>query len=347
MAQASTQIVETPVKESLAREYGMDTLRTVAALMVIALHCSASYFAANTSHMRSPDFIESDILESMLRVCVPLFVMISGRFLLEKQSSAAAFYSRKMLRLIKLTAFWSAVYIAFKCAGILIQGMALDLPKIFTDLISGVPYYHLWYLFMLLGIYAVTPPLQKALRAIPERWHFWLAAGLMLFGMGLEYVDMILKNHPPFVLWFLKYIGFYLMGWVLRKRTGIPAVVLLGGYLLCSAAVAVLTAYTIRYFHYNIYFFSYASPFVGTGAVLLYLFFSETVQRENVFSRWARYSFGLYLIHPILLAILEIAGIFTGSNAIFGIAAKTLLLVTITLPLAKLALRIPVLKDMV
>jgi len=67
----------------MKRDYTSDTLRTIAALMVVLVHVVADYVnLAMKSDNFNLSFWVSNIVDSFCRICLPIFVMISGMFLL-------------------------------------------------------------------------------------------------------------------------------------------------------------------------------------------------------------------------------------------------------------------------
>ena len=83
--------------------------------------------------------------------------MISGTLLIDpnKQDSLKAFFTKRMPRIIIPTLFWSFFYLAYtyRTRG-LTASSAIDL------IAQGTPYYHLWYLYMVIGLYSVLIPIR-------------------------------------------------------------------------------------------------------------------------------------------------------------------------------------------
>ena len=64
------------------RVYYLDILRVIACLSVIMIHVTANYLYTNFG---SVNFVISNIINSLSRIGVPLFVMISGSLLLNSE----------------------------------------------------------------------------------------------------------------------------------------------------------------------------------------------------------------------------------------------------------------------
>ncbi|MFU1859419.1 acyltransferase [Sphingobacterium sp. NGMCC 1.201703] len=159
------------------RKVWVDVLRFVAIFMVIAIHCSDP-FNVSAEARSNPDFnYWGSIYGSVLRACVPIFVMITGLLLLPVKMSIGEFYKKRLLRITVPFLLWSVLYNLFPW----ITGL-LGLPStIISDVfayaakdssqslesalvqISLIPIKFnvytvpMWYIYMLIGLYLYMP----------------------------------------------------------------------------------------------------------------------------------------------------------------------------------------------
>ena len=85
----------------MKRNYTIDTLRTIATLLVILLHVSAEYVTYATKHqILDTSFWIGNIIDSFSRIGVPLFVLISGMFLLGRNESFKQSYQKRASRML-------------------------------------------------------------------------------------------------------------------------------------------------------------------------------------------------------------------------------------------------------
>jgi surface polysaccharide O-acyltransferase-like enzyme len=98
-----------------------------------------------------------NIADAASRWCVPMFVMLSGALLLSdrKPLSPREFYIRRAARLLPALIFWTALYLAYRRLR-----DHTSLMELLKDTVKGEPYFHLWFLYMIVGLYAVTPLLR-------------------------------------------------------------------------------------------------------------------------------------------------------------------------------------------
>ena len=84
----------------MERDYRIDLLRILACLMVVFIHVSAF---GMLSGVGSFNWHIGNIYDSLVRSAVPLFVMISGAFLLSKNISYKEIFSKYILRILRLS----------------------------------------------------------------------------------------------------------------------------------------------------------------------------------------------------------------------------------------------------
>ena len=151
-----------------ARVVYADLVRLIAILMVVLIHSAAPIFS--TAAIGSAAFTVSALLDGIAHAGVPLFIMVSGMFLLDEKREVTV---RRAIRhyalpLVGLYFFWSFIYAtANKVAMPLLLENATISGGIVRDFLIGVltGAYHMWYLPMMVGLYLITPLLRRFVRA--------------------------------------------------------------------------------------------------------------------------------------------------------------------------------------
>ncbi|HAK29628.1 MAG TPA: acyltransferase, partial [Sphingobacterium sp.] len=95
----------------MARTSYISILRIVAIFLVILIHSSSGYL--NSNEFESFDWSYANWLNSFSRFAVPLFVVISGALLLQKDESTGQFYRKRLLKIVPPFLFWSIVYLFY------------------------------------------------------------------------------------------------------------------------------------------------------------------------------------------------------------------------------------------
>ena len=93
------------------REIWPDIIRIVAVFAVIVLHTGVEHFYRIDT--RTAAWQICNLYESLVRFCVPVFLMVSGRFLMDpaREYTLKKLYGVKILRLATAYLFWSVFYV--------------------------------------------------------------------------------------------------------------------------------------------------------------------------------------------------------------------------------------------
>lgn len=135
----------------------LDVLRCLACLAVVLLHSSSAYA---TDTFGTANFYGGNIIGSLTRFAVPVFVMVSGALMLdENRETNGKKLLRRFIRLGVFFVFWSIAYaVLFQLLIPLLEKREISVSALLLALING--HYHLWFIPMILGLYAITPLLR-------------------------------------------------------------------------------------------------------------------------------------------------------------------------------------------
>lgn len=154
----------------------VDLLRVVACFLVVLSH-SCDAFVAQFDADRGA-FLTGAFTGSLVRCCVPLFVMMTGVLLLPVRTGLDPFYRKRIGRILPPLVFWSVVlpllffvyyrYIASTASPIIDPASytaGATLTKLYTFVFNfNFDTTPLWYLYMLIGLYLVMPILSAWLQ---------------------------------------------------------------------------------------------------------------------------------------------------------------------------------------
>lgn len=313
------------------RNHSIDTLRTVAAIFVVLLHASAIYVTKDMfDNKSSTTFWFANIMDSFTRSCVPIFVLISGRYLLSKTIPVSEFYRKRASKIIYPIVIWSIIYIGLTYFIDFLRG-SIDTSAIARNLLNGKPYYHLWYLYMLIRLYAVTPILQLLVVKFQHKTILYLGFGLVFFGFSNSLYNINNGNEPFFMLWFLDYLGYFVLGFALKDHiNNFRCSWLFVVFLFSSSAIAFLNYFTMVRFN-STYFFTYLSPLVIIASLSIYKLFDKIELKENAFSRMAPLTFGIYLVHAGVLTVISAVANLYGEEWMINSISFLLIKIILTL----------------
>ncbi|MCC6139393.1 MAG: acyltransferase family protein [Nitrospira sp.] len=329
-----------------------DVLRVGACLAVILLHLAAT-IVMDREFFGSLDWHVSNALDAATRWCVPVFVMLSGALLLDpkKHASPHEFWTKRMSRLLPALIAWPAIYFAWRA---FYWHQPLSPGTIVHDMIIGRPYVHLYFLFLIAGLYLVTPFLANALTALslPQlRDLILIMAGL---AMNANLFDSLASS--AFTL-FVPYLTYYLAGWYCARlkieRPSILAfmiVIAAAITTLLTAILALTRGYDDRWAFYFYEDFSPTDMVMAVGLFLLILQGTISPRVESIAKTLAPLTFGVYLAHPIVVELLRY-GYFVAAPVLlrppYYVPLTFLLTSAITFPLVALMQRAPGLRRIV
>ncbi len=298
------------------RTHYADLLRVSAAFMVVLLHVAAQCWAMIP--VTSPDWFAAHTYNSMARPAVSIFVMISGMFLLDpnKEIPLAKLFSRYCKKILIILIFWSLFYATWRnVLWALLRGYEIDWPTVLVAFQTG--HYHLWYCYMLLGLYLIIPFLKKITADRTLMQYFLVLA--FCFAVILPVVPFTwAKTMRQFMFFHLTlgYTGYFVLGYYFRT-TEISKTV---RYLCYLAGIASLAFTVFGSYHKALELntdFGYYDPFTLNTVCLtvaVFLFYQYAIpnllqNQQKLVSNLVDYSLGIYLIHPFMLAVLEHFGI--------------------------------------
>lgn len=337
----------------------MDVLRVGAILCVVAIHTVSGVTEGRLAPLLSGAWWVGATLDIASLWCVPVFVMISGALLLDpgRAEPARTFYRRRLRRIGVPLLFWTVFYLAFRNV---VLGEHLGPVRAAHAVATGQPFLQLYFLYVILGLYLVTPVLRRVLRGCDDRqWALLAAAALAFAVVDATLHDLAHAGDVNAATRFIQWIGYYLAGGLLRRvplpRRVVPAAV---GAFLGAVAVTVLVSAALAA-HYGwqqptYYLFNYQSPTVVVMSLAVFLLGRALGERLALrpvpwFSAVARATFGVFLIHPILLLpYLRSAGL-PGSAVGVAVAVPTITLVVcaVTTGVALAMERVPLVRRLV
>lgn len=132
------------------RQAYYDILRIFATFAVMILHIAADNWYGTDIH--SFEWNVSNFYDSIVRWGVPVFTMISGALFLSGNQPIERIYKKNISRIITAFLFWSLFYASIS----FVRGAGIK--SALDAFING--HYHMWFLFMIVGLYMVIPFLR-------------------------------------------------------------------------------------------------------------------------------------------------------------------------------------------
>lgn len=296
---------------SASRMLWIDQLRVLACLAVVFIHVTGPAYA----RFHDGPWWEwwlANLMSASSRASVPVFMMISGALMRERDCDAAGFYQRKALRFIPVIVAWTALYAVFDVVvmGYTVKDVALEFIS------RGYVYLHLWYLAMFACMLAFAPFLARFRFSVPfsrgDGW--WLGALCVAFvsidwGFHLACRALGVVFHE-WTRTFLVFIPCFLLGawlpaasvnrrWWKFVLAAALAASWLANYLSCRFLGVIDDSMPLA-FH---------SPLVLVVAVAVFLLAKSGARSSEKSPRWlaaaGEASLGIYLLHPLFIWLFQ------------------------------------------
>lgn len=217
-----------------------------------------------------------------------------------------------------LLIFWSAVYTAlYYVAFPLFEKESVSVKQIIISFFNG--YYHMWYLYMIIGLYCIAPFLRCFVSRKQKNLVLLFICFSLLFRFTLPISEGLSLVFEPFSYWnsfaskfsmdfFGEFITYYLSGWYIvhiglerkwQKRCL---------YFLGIASILITLVY-VQVTRDERHGYSLSNLFIYFYSIwLFYLFYHVRTsgfssKRKNIVVLLSNLSFGVYILHPVFLTV--------------------------------------------
>lgn len=308
------------IEGSSGRLVWIDRLRVVSIAAVVLLHCAAPLLL-EFGESGSVRWWVGNLYDASVRWSVPAFVMVSGALVLGRahRRPLREFLRRRFGRVAIPFLAWSVVYFYWQP---LLWDMDRSTADLLPALLEGPISFHLWFVYMLLGLYLLAPLLGAFLDAARPRLAAY-AVGLWLVGasvlpmaerlVGLETWFSPGRENSPLML-----VGYFLLGPVLARGelrglgARYVAPVLLLAVAFTAASTYLLTAAADG--SYQPLFYEYYSLNVVVMSVAVFVLGARgggqgggagSDRRAGWWRAASERVFGIYLVHVVVLDVLK------------------------------------------
>lgn len=333
----------------------LDLLRLVATFAVILLHVAASEFLT-FSH--GENWCVATVYESIVRWCVPVFVMISGVLFLNpnKEITCQDILKKRVPRLLLAYVFWTVLYVLYSFVLAGFEGFTLKhlIRRSIAD-----PCVHLWFLPMLIGVYLLIPILRKIAQDYKLMcyalivWIIYISVGFLQFVDYFKLVKHFYSLFTPNSV--VGYSGYFLLGYFVSmhnftKKQSV-LVYLLG---LAGALVTILGTYFISVSkgEANGQFFNNFSVHVVAMAMAVFVMVMQQAPKygklvSKFVSLVRKDLFGIYLIHMLWINVVNIEVIRRCCSEIVTLPLIAIIVFVLSLFTTKLIRLVPILRKVV
>ncbi len=348
------------------RNYYFDILKIFSIMAVVLIH-SSSKSVENATEFSNPDFFFAVLYNAVSRFGVPVFAMVSGALMLSESKTIETkdIYKKYVKNIVLVFLFWSALYTyVFKWNIPVSKGQEVKFEKLILYFFEG--HYHMWYLYMLIGLYIATPILRQFVKKDNVKSvKYFLTVGFIVQGIvpfvlqlhkDLFEVDLYGVYNDLSFNTFLGYSFYYVLGWYLhnveltKKQRQTLYILGVAGLIFTVIFTYLMSndmgkTYMLAYrnFFFNNVLFS-SAVFVFIKSKFSKVQFSE--KKAKVLSTLSSLTFGVFIIHPFFIEVFR-TELPENMAESFKILMFWLIVLTITFALCFVISKIPVLKKLI
>ena len=295
----------------------IDVCRTLAILMVVLCHATENVYSLSLDGMAGVSFpsrLFAFTAFAFGRLGVPLFMMITGYLLLDRDYDSAKvlkFWKTRWLNLLIATLVWFVIYDIFLT-------FYLYQPVSITDFLGNMLFLksvemsHVWFMAMILGMYILIPLVSIGIKKVGTKVLMFPVIIFTVYGFlfpTLLIVLKILHVDPGYSVNFSggfsggTYGLFIIFGYLLKKgllkkvKTWLLAIIFVVSFVLGDAFQ--LWAYS-NGIEYNMW---YTNVLLLVAALALFEMMSRmNIKKESAIITFiSKFSFPIYLIHNIFV----------------------------------------------
>lgn len=300
--------------------FGISILRILATFSVIIIHVSGP-LVVKFGKISNFDWNVANFYDSISRYAVPVFFMISGSLLLGREFETKDFLKNRLGKILPPFLFWSLFYSLFN--RYVLSNETFDISKVVRDIFYGSEY-HLWFVYALIGVYLIFPIFQKWIHLSKKNdvRYFLIIWAVTLFltipGIAIYFPKINLS-------YFSGFLGYFILGFYLKKHAKsqkwISCLLILTGVSITILGTYYFSNKNNKFYDYFYEYLSLNALMVSIGVFLLFNKIENISDKiKPIVSKLNESSFGIYLIHPLVIYVLVLLGMDTYFvNPIIGI----------------------------
>lgn len=337
----------------------INILRILAILAVINVHVST--WMTNNIPPLTFNWWVGNLIHSITLWSIPVFVMVSGALLLDdsRNEKPTYFYKKRARRIGVPLVFWTVFYLVVRKV---VGHEELTAGYIIKLILTAEPYYHLWFLYMITGLYLVTPLLRTYIKHSSSKERISLIVIILILASSYSLINsLFLGNERSIFTIFVPYLGYYLCGYQLRFidprkiSPKYPAAVL----IFCVIYTAMLTDVFVKTLgqpNGRFLYDSFSPPVIVMSIAVFWTAYLISCHAKplkgflkTAAEQLAAATLGIYVLHPIFLEYIRdrLGKHSTEGNFLLGLTVVPVITFIGCYLITSLIMRIPFLRRVV
>jgi surface polysaccharide O-acyltransferase-like enzyme len=293
----------------MPQQYWITNLRVFATIFVVFIH-TAGGALIKFGKIPMETWWTANLINGFSRFTVPVFVMISGALLLGREIELTSFLQKRFLRVWAPFTIWVVIYVAYHN---IFEKNPIPFSRAILEYFTGGngQYGHLWFVYMILGLYLFTPIINYFVLKASEAEIIYLLIMCFLSTTIFQIFKVFFKINMSLDIGnFGSYLGYFVAGFYLKNKSF--------NFNKYWFLVAFSAAYAFTLFgtywlssqngKYIRHFYDYFSPNTVVMTFAIFMFFKDVLNRDFAPKAMAildKSSFGIYLCHLLIINILS------------------------------------------
>lgn len=340
-----------------SRNVSFDFLRICASIMVIIIHVVATYWYSFDP--TTTEWAVMNFYDCLARSSVPIFFMINGAFVLNRDIPMCDLYKNKILPLGFVYLIWSFLYAVDRI------GIAGLFTINFDSLVRFVieSHFHLWFIPSLMGIYIMQPIFRAIVNYKDGLYVKYIVIIFLISSILRNTILQFVSNNtlsrlintiPVEMSGYSGYVilGHYLVNVDKKKYNSIFAFIIFVITVSITAVICQINANKVGYpsdiLYGNFMFTTYIE------AVTLFLCIKSINMNkfnpkiQHIICKFSSLTLGVYLLHPFVISSLNLRfGLnILSYNTILSIPINSIIVAAICFFVTALMVKIPVIRKL-
>ncbi len=297
------------------RKLSIEFIRIFAVFLTIMIHVSNIYIYS-FDKISNANYLIAIIYNSIARICVPLFFMISGIFLINEEYNFNKYINR-IKKFLILLVIWSMIYVLIYHRDDFLNTFVNSLFN------ANKSSRHLWFMYAIIGIYIALPFIQNMCKNLSKEqenlflilWMFF-SGGVVIF---VPFARLITNtgidiSYPIPIINSTYYLGYFISGHILyeryyKQRNNIKNNIIYFLTFILATLITIILTYVYSIKNNSVYdsFLWYRSIFIiiASFTIFLLIITNEKIFNNKIILGVSSLSFGIYLLHVLFLIILK------------------------------------------
>ncbi len=301
------------------KKLNIEVIRIIAIISTIVIHVSNIYMRSFPK-ISNVSFFGSVFFNSLARICVPLFFMISGALLIKGEYDRSKYFKR-LRKFILILIFWSVLYFIIN----ILRGGSSNIIKAICWTFFDTSYTskHLWFMYAIIGLYIALPFIQAMCKNLTkEQENLFIILWLVISGLSGIYLPImraIAGNnidiiYPVPIINGAYYLGYFVCGHIVYERIkDIKAnkkynTLCIISYIVSMLIIAITTyILSINSNKLNGTMLWYRSILIiiESFSIFILIIINGHKFKSNKINSISSLSFGVYLFHAIILFLIK------------------------------------------